>query len=96
MNGGERFQAGLMEGMEMTNDNGLHGYWAELGDSTPCGCDFDAVIGTDHWFLTPLTGKSLKGRGIKKDELHGWYRVTASAFEKIKKEHSIRMAHWFD
>ena len=101
MKGGERFHAGLMEGMEMMEllrENGIHSYWPEMGDKTPDGCVFEAQMsyyGASHWHLRSLTGQTLKGRGIK-DDGNGWYTVTALAFEKIKKEYPIRKEHLLD
>lgn len=83
--------------LEILSENGLHGYWPEMGDKAPRGCIFSASPGFygRHWYLRSLNGQTLRGRGIV-DEGGGKYRVTATALKKICRDYPVMQERLLD
>lgn len=90
--------------MTTATQNGMIGYYSEMGEKRPAAATIDATLSHTgkHWFLK--TALTLKGRGVSllrtlqaKDLVPqaqhkvGWheYKVTDAAFEAIKTEHCV-------
>lgn len=90
---------------------GVYIYHPELGEKRPDGCQMDAYMGYygNCWYIhTPL---ALKGRGVRlekgsmtdksqvssySDAGYNEYRVTKTAFEKLKQEYPIAVKTYLD